>query len=74
MGVELVGYASKKAELECLELLSELNRTFLGGRLNLELGHAKLADEALKVLSIDEEKRLPSRKHCLRRNFRFISN
>lgn len=58
LGVELVGYASKKAELECLELLSELNRTFLDGRLNLELGHAKLADEALKVLSIDEEKTL----------------
>ncbi len=62
IGVELVGYASKKAELECLELLSEFNAAFLDGRLTLEVGHARLADVALGTLDVDGKLRCEIRK------------
>ena len=51
-GVELVGYASLKAELECIYLVNKLNTELLENKLYLELGHANFAQEVLAKLAI----------------------
>lgn len=54
-GVELVGYETNKAELECLCLINRLNRNVLAGKLYVELGHAMLAQKILGLLEEDHD-------------------
>ncbi|EHN59773.1 ATP phosphoribosyltransferase regulatory subunit [Oenococcus kitaharae] len=54
-GIELVGYTSIKAELECLLLINRISRKWLDGRVKIEIGHARFADDLLSSLTIDED-------------------
>lgn len=56
-GIELVGYSSVKAEMECMWLISQINRELLGNNLYLELGDATFADTILDALSLAGEER-----------------
>lgn len=53
-GVELVGFASRKAELECLCLMNLISRQFLQGQAQIELSHAELVDVILDSISMDK--------------------
>ncbi|MEK1321096.1 MAG: histidinol dehydrogenase [Limosilactobacillus fermentum] len=56
-GIELVGFQSRRAELECLTVISELNRDLFNGRLLVELGQARLADLVLADLPASERQK-----------------
>jgi ATP phosphoribosyltransferase regulatory subunit len=51
-GVELVGYSSIKAEIECMLIISRVNRELLGGRLYLELSDARFAESIAEALGL----------------------
>lgn len=56
-GIELIGFQSRRAELECLTVISELNRDLFNGRLLVELGQARLADLVLADLPASERQK-----------------
>lgn len=53
-GIELVGYKSIKAELECLMLMNQLSNQLLSKPVEIELGYADFATAILRNLNIDE--------------------
>lgn len=53
-GIEIVGYASAKAECECLLLINRLSRRLLQGKIQLELGDARFIDTILNELSSNQ--------------------
>ncbi|WP_281164308.1 ATP phosphoribosyltransferase regulatory subunit [Liquorilactobacillus sicerae] len=54
-GIEIVGYASAKAECECLLLINRLSRRLLQGKIQLELADARFIDTILNELSSNQE-------------------
>lgn len=59
-GIELVGYESNRAELECLLVINQVNRLLLNNRLYLELSDARFAPTIVEALGLtaDEEETL----------------
>ena len=56
-GVELVGYSSIKAEIECMLIISRVNRELLGGRLYLELSDARFAESIAEALGLTADEK-----------------
>lgn len=54
-GVELIGYKSTRAELECLVMINQLSLELLDDSVEIELGFADFAEEIMKQLTDDEE-------------------
>lgn len=54
-GVELIGFPSMKAEVECLLIIHWISQKYLQDSLTIELGDARLVDQVLNNLKIDEE-------------------
>lgn len=51
-GIELVGYASEKAELECLLIINQVNRLWLNNQLYVELSDARFAETVVDALGL----------------------
>ncbi|KRM95607.1 atp phosphoribosyltransferase regulatory subunit [Liquorilactobacillus aquaticus DSM 21051] len=65
-GIELVGYSSLKAELECLLLINRISQKWLNNNVKIEISHACFADSLLA--SITSNSKLKSKiKHELYR-------
>ena len=56
-GIELVGYASEQAELECLLIINQVNRLWLNNRLYVELSDARFAETVVAALGLSENER-----------------
>ena len=56
-GIELVGYTSSKAELECLWLIAEVNRELLGNAMHIELSDVRFAQAICDTLALADEER-----------------
>jgi ATP phosphoribosyltransferase regulatory subunit len=54
-GVEMVGYASNKAECECLLLINRLSHCLRLNKIQLELGDARFADSVLAAITSNEK-------------------
>ncbi|GAJ27457.1 ATP phosphoribosyltransferase regulatory subunit [Liquorilactobacillus sucicola DSM 21376 = JCM 15457] len=54
-GIELVGYSSSKAELECLLLINRISRKWLNGRVKIEISHACFAESLLTNITASTE-------------------
>lgn len=54
-GVELVGYASLKAELECLAIANQLSAELIDDAVEIELGSAPFAQQVVASLTTDSE-------------------
>lgn len=51
-GIELVGYESNRAELECLLVINQVNRLLLNNQLYLELSDARFAPAIVDALGL----------------------
>ncbi|MCC7667370.1 ATP phosphoribosyltransferase regulatory subunit [Liquorilactobacillus satsumensis] len=67
-GIEIVGYTSLKAELECFFLINCLSRKFLQGRVRIELGDACFADAVLDSLTKDAALKAAIKKQLYQKN------
>ena len=56
-GIELVGYASEKAELECLLIINQVNRLWLNNQLYVELSDARFAETVVDALGLTAAER-----------------
>lgn len=54
-GIELVGYSSLKAELECLLLINRISQKWLRNRVKIEISHACFADSLLASVTSNNE-------------------
>lgn len=54
-GVELVGFNSVKAEIECLLIIHWISERFLNNQLTVELGDAQLVTRVLAELKVDQK-------------------
>lgn len=54
-GIELVGYGSIKAELECLWLIADVNRQLLDNAMHIELSDVRFADTICHTLGLEEK-------------------
>ncbi|WP_367341649.1 ATP phosphoribosyltransferase regulatory subunit [Limosilactobacillus sp.] len=54
-GVELIGFPSVKAEVECLLVIHWISQKYLQDSLTVELGDARLVDQVLASLQIDDK-------------------
>lgn len=54
-GIELIGYSSLKAELECMSIIANWSERLLPTPICIELGHAKVGDAILEALHLDKE-------------------
>lgn len=52
-GVELIGYASIKAELECLQIAQQLSSELIADAVEIELGDARFAQRVVASLTDD---------------------
>ncbi|AVK60877.1 ATP phosphoribosyltransferase regulatory subunit [Lactobacillus sp. CBA3605] len=52
-GVELIGYASIKAELECLAIANQLSTALIADAVEIELGDAQFAQQVVASLTPD---------------------
>lgn len=52
-GVELIGYASIKAELECLTIANQLSSELIDDAVEIELGDAQFAQQVVASLTTD---------------------
>jgi len=52
-GVELIGYASLKAELECLTIANQLSTELIDDAVEIELGDAQFAQTVLAAVTTD---------------------
>lgn len=53
-GVELIGYASLKAELECLTIANQLSSELIDDAVEIELGDAQFAQQVVASLTPDQ--------------------
>lgn len=67
-GVELVGYPSLKAELECFMIINCLSRKFLQGKVRIELGNARFADAILNSLTDDTQLKQEIKNQLYKKN------
>ena len=56
-GVELVGYESIKDEVECMLIISHINKELLGNQLYLELSDARFPEAIAEALALDSEEK-----------------
>lgn len=68
-GMELVGFNSIKAEIECLLAIDWLNQTFLKSQMTIELGHALLVKKVLDQLNIDRSTKNQLASALFNKNF-----
>jgi len=68
-GVELVGFNSIKAEIECLLIIHWINRQFLNNQLTIELGDAQLVTKVLSNLNISATKQAAIATALFAKNF-----
>ncbi|MFC6182194.1 ATP phosphoribosyltransferase regulatory subunit [Lactiplantibacillus daowaiensis] len=54
-GVELIGYASLKAELECLAIANQLSAELIDDDVEIELGDAQFAQQVVATLTNDPQ-------------------
>lgn len=54
-GVELIGFPSVKAEVECLLIIHWISQKYLQNSLTIELGDARLVDQVLNTLKTDDQ-------------------
>ncbi|KRK79264.1 ATP phosphoribosyltransferase regulatory subunit [Companilactobacillus nodensis] len=54
-GIELIGYKSIKAELECLMIINQLSDELLDSSVEIELGYADFARGILRLLTDDTQ-------------------
>ena len=68
-GVELVGYSSVKAELECLWIIADVNKRLLNNTLHIELSDVRFADAICDTLALEEEARQELLEALFNKNF-----
>lgn len=56
-GIELVGYSSIKAELECLWLIADVNGQLLDNAMHIELSDVRFADTICDTLGLGDQER-----------------
>ncbi|KRL04112.1 ATP phosphoribosyltransferase regulatory subunit [Liquorilactobacillus hordei] len=67
-GIEIVGYPSIRAELECMLLINQISAEFLQGKVQIELGHAQFANAILDELTQDEILKKKIKTELFRKN------
>ncbi|EJF01445.1 ATP phosphoribosyltransferase regulatory subunit [Liquorilactobacillus mali] len=67
-GIEIVGYPSIRAELECMLLINQISTEFLQGKVQIELGHAQFANSILDELTQDELLKKQIKTELFRKN------
>lgn len=68
-GVELVGYSSLKAELECLWIIADVNKRLLKNQLHIELSDVRFADAICDSLALDAQSRQDLLEALFNKNF-----
>ncbi|KRM91544.1 ATP phosphoribosyltransferase regulatory subunit [Liquorilactobacillus cacaonum] len=67
-GIEIVGYPSIRAELECMLMINQISTEFLEGKAQIELGHAQFADAILDELTQDSKLKEKIKNELFRKN------
>lgn len=67
-GIELIGYSSIKAEIECIVCAQKVLAELQIENYQIELGHAKIYYEILKELALSEEEQAVFKRSLLNKN------
>nr|WP_326521491.1 ATP phosphoribosyltransferase regulatory subunit [Limosilactobacillus difficilis] len=68
-GLELVGFDSLKAEIECLLVIQWISQQFLDNQLTIELGNARLVNQVLATVTTDQNSKEAIAQALFNKNF-----